>query len=384
MERGPSDALIIMCPLHILIVDDDIAARTAIGSLLRQEGFEVEVAEDGAAALEAVARRCPDLVLTDLQMPGIDGIELCRALRERAPDLPVIVTTGFGDTRSAVRAMREGATDYLQKPLDLDAVLLSIQDAIERRAARIEQARLRLRNDELYHAAVSAVRAHEDIVSIVSHDLRNPLGIITLQAHLLELDASFDQQAVQRILRAAASMDYLIKDLLDESRIRGGHLHLERALHDVADLLADVSELRPLALQKGIRLVFRASAEDLAISCDRRRVSQVLDNLVTNAIKFIPKGGTVTISAAPCDAGVRFEVHDDGAGIALEALPHIFDRFWQAKDRHPAGAGLGLFIAKGIVDAHGGRIWVESQLGVGSTFYVELPLSPPPAAATAR
>lgn len=369
-----TDALKTSLHPRILVVDDDAEARNGLGSLLRGEGFVVEVAEDGAAALVAVRACCPDVVLTDLNMPNIDGLELCRTLRVLEPDLPVVVASA-GDTPAAIRAMKEGAGDYLTKPLDLDAVLISIRHAIEERAAKVEQKQLRLRNEQLYQEALSAVRTYEDIVSIVSHDLRSPLGVICLQAQLLKAEGSASSmEAVDRILRSATRMEHLIRDLLDESRIRNGHLQLERAPHPLAELLEDVSELRPLALQKGVRLAIQQTGDALSVSCDRPRIAQVLDNLVTNAIKFSERGSTVSLSAGPCNDGVSFAIHNDGVGITAEAQPHIFDRFWQTSgDGRRAGVGLGLFIAKGILDAHGGRIWVESEPGFGTTFHVVLP-----------
>lgn len=366
-----------MSHTRIMVVDDDEGARLAMQKLLGGEGFVVDLAESGTSAARKVREAAPDVVLTDLQMPEMDGIALCRALHDWSPDLPVIVVTAFADLDSAVNALRAGAEDYLLKPVDFETMLLTIKRALERRAAKIEREQLRARAQELYQQTLSAVHAHEEILSIVSHDLRNPLGVILMAAKLLAgCEQERDVQAVAaRITRGATRMQRLIADLLDESRIRSGHLRLEYETHSLSQLLADLSELRPLAQQKRIHLDIRPPDPDRLLCCDRTRVSQVLDNLVANAVKFSPQESTVSIFADDTREGVRFAIRDEGPGIAADALPKIFDRFWQSKAGGRTGVGLGLYIVKAIVKAHGGHVWVESQLGFGSTFYVVLPRS---------
>lgn len=364
---------------RILIVDDDPHAYLALQILLRDEGYRVDLAESAAQAFEMVGENLPDLVLTDVQMPGMDGISLCRALNARSPELPVIVVTGFADTATAVRALQAGAEDYLTKPVDFDELLVSVQRAIERRAASVERQHLRARTEELYRQALAAVDAHEEILSVVAHDLRNPLGVISGWAQQLVTDESPNalgksaKLGLSSILRNALRMQRLIADLLDESRLRTGRLPLEYGEHLLSQLLADVSELRALAQQKRVRVDVVPAARDRLVACDRTRMSQVLGNLVANAIKFSPVGGTVTVSVNDDGAGTRFAVRDEGPGIAPDALPKIFDRFWQRKRGDHGGFGLGLYIVKGIVESHGGQISAESQLGDGSTFYVSLP-----------
>jgi signal transduction histidine kinase len=367
-----------MAHTRILVVDDDPHAYHALRVLLTDEGYLVDLAESAARAFEMIAENLPDLVLTDLQMPEMDGIALCRSLYAYDPGLPVIVVTGFADTALAVQALQAGAEDYLTKPVELDQLLLSIQRAIERRAAAVERQHLRERTEELYRQALAAVAAHEEVLSVVAHDLRTPLGVISAWAQQLLSDESvtaFDRPAksgLASISRNALRMQRLIADLLDESRLRTGQLPLEYEEHLLSQLLADVSELRPLAQQKHVRLDVVPPARDRLVACDRARMSQVLGNLLANAVKFSPPGGTVTVSVDDDEAGTRFAVHDDGPGIAPDALPRIFDRFWQTKKGH-GGVGLGLYIVKGIVESHGGQVCAESQLGGGSTFYVSLP-----------
>ena len=226
--------------------------------------------------------------------------------------------------------------------------------------------------------AERAVRAREDVVAIVSHDLRNPVSTIAMAAAVLELDISEQAKAEQIgvIKRAAAGMNRLIVDLLDVSAIEGGRFVVEPEPIPVAPLLKEVCRMMSAqAGQKGQRLECGVQNELPAVLGDRDRLSQVLSNLIGNAIKFVPSGGRIVVAAQPLEKEVAVTVHDTGPGIPDDDLDRIFDRFWHTRRRRGGGAGLGLAIAKGIVEAHGGRIWVESQLGEGTRFNFTLPLA---------
>jgi signal transduction histidine kinase len=367
------------CLPRILIIDDDLSTCRGLQELLRGHGYVVESAQSAAAGFAMLSKHPPDVVLTDLQMPEMDGITLCRGLRAFSPELPVIVITGSMDTGSAVRALQAGAEDYLTKPVDVDELVISIQRAIERRAARVERQQLRVRTTELHRQALAALDANEEVLSVVAHDLRNPLGVIALGAQQLlqaassgALDPSV-RAGASSILRNAERMERLIADLLDESRLRTGGLALERDYHPISQLLTDVSELRPLAQQKSVSLLVRPPEPDRLLFCDRGRMGQALGNLLTNAIKFSAAGSTVTVFVELEERGVRFAVRDEGPGISPDASKRIFDPFWQTEKASRAGIGLGLYIVKGIAESHGGSVSVDSQLGIGSTFYVSVP-----------
>jgi signal transduction histidine kinase len=238
-------------------------------------------------------------------------------------------------------------------------------------------------NAWLYEQAQRATRARQDLLAVVSHDLRNPLGSILMSiALLLELPESEDRGSsrkhLQRIERGAQRMNRLIQDLLDTASIEGGHLSVAPDRLGIAALVGEALEaLQSIAESKSLRLKGELPTELPAICADTSRLQQVLANLLGNAIKFTPAGGTVTVRAQPSGDMVTFSVTDTGSGIAKSDLPHVFDRFWQATRTARLGTGLGLFIAKGIVEAHGGTIWVESKLGEGSTFFFTLPVAPP-------
>ena len=234
-------------------------------------------------------------------------------------------------------------------------------------------------NAHLYDEARAAVRVRDDVLAIVSHDLRNPLStILTSTGRLLDAVDEDDPAArltLERCQRAARRMTHMISDLVDAASLETGTLSLDQRDNELGRVISDALDLLlPLADARGLSLTMQLSGGAERAWCDRERIVQVLSNLVGNAIKFTPRGGNIRVSAEAWGEMVRVAVCDDGPGIAPELIPRIFDRYLhvaQRESRH--GAGLGLYIAKGIVENHGGRLWVESTLGRGSTFFFTLP-----------
>jgi len=247
------------------------------------------------------------------------------------------------------------------------AELLARERAARERAEIAEQRALR------------ALRAREEVLGVVSHDLRNPLSAIGMCARALDEATTLEssaREAVHTINQATEWMQRMIHDLLDVASIEAGQLSVERREEDMVILLIRAAEMfQPLADERGIALVTEIPHHLPNVYLDAERILQVLSNLLGNAIKFVGGGGTVTLRATREPGGVRVSVIDDGPGIPPEELPHVFDRFWHA--RRPAsgqGSGLGLTIAKGIIDAHRGRIWIESTVGEGTKVHVTLPV----------
>ena len=238
-----------------------------------------------------------------------------------------------------------------------------------------------LENARLYHEAREAVRARDEVLAVVSHDLRNPLATIQMGAQfLLDLSPEEDRRITARrqleaVCRSARHANRLIEDLLDVARLELGHFTLDRSVEEIESIVTEAAyAVEGVAGGLAIERVVRGTLPPLLI--DKERVTQVFSNLIGNAVKFTPAGGTVTVGAEPGEGCVRCFVRDTGRGIEHEELPHIFDRYWQAPSGQTRrGAGLGLAIAKGIVEAHGGRIWVESRPGEGSEFSFTLPLA---------
>lgn len=225
-----------------------------------------------------------------------------------------------------------------------------------------------------------AVIARDETVGMVAHDLRNPLSAIKMLSSTGLEEAGLPEAVIenlQLIRSAATQMDGLIQDLLDVTRAEAGQLRVDMKPIAVRDLLdGALHTLRPLVSSAGLKLDV-GSAPPLTVMADAPRIGQVLSNLVGNALKFTPSGGNVTIAVHKADEGAQISVIDNGSGIGREVLPHVFDRFWQMPNAsiRARGAGLGLPIARGIVTAHGGRIWAESEIGKGSTFSFTLSLA---------
>lgn len=225
-----------------------------------------------------------------------------------------------------------------------------------------------------------AIQARDDIIAIVSHDLKNPLSVINLNAMMLmripstENTAEFTRKRVNAILNASDQMTRLISNLLDVARLESGRLKVEPMEETLGAVIHDTLNLfLPLAETKGVSIQEEVSRIDTRVVCDRERIVQVLSNLIGNAIKFTPEGGKICIKCVSKPDAIEISISDTGAGISHESLPHVFDRFWQAKRAQRAGVGLGLAIAKGIVESHGGKIWVESSSNKGTTFCFTLP-----------
>jgi signal transduction histidine kinase len=237
-----------------------------------------------------------------------------------------------------------------------------------------------IENAKLYAALHREVVAREDLLSMVSHDLRNPLAVVYTAARILQVASNVggrERDQVDVIARNAMRMDRMIADLLTAAKVHEGRLPIDPRPQALAPIVAESAEaLSSLAAKTGVELHVEVP-KDLVVVCDAERVVQALCNLVGNALKFTPRGGAIVVSARASEASreALVSVRDTGSGIAPEDIPHLFDRFWQAKAHASRGTGLGLFITKGIVESHGGRIDVTSRVGEGSEFRFTLPLA---------
>jgi PAS domain S-box-containing protein len=254
---------------------------------------------------------------------------------------------------------------------------LHLAEDLARRAA------LAVDNARLYRSAEQAVRTQEEVLHIVAHDLRNPLNAARLSTGTLSrrLRANDGDGDARRILdtidRSLRRADRLIQDLLDIARIEGRRLSVDRVPIASEELIGEALDLLgPMAAEASLALEAEEMAHVPPVLADRERILQVFSNLIGNAIKFTPAGGRIRVAAERSDGEVHFSVTDTGLGFSPEQLGHLFDRYWQAKQTDRRGAGLGLSIAKGIVEVHGGRIWAESVPGAGSTFHFTLPVAP--------
>lgn len=265
-------------------------------------------------------------------------------------------------------ALALATTDYSGR-LYREADLTLVQEIANRAALLIDNARL-------YHQAQEMTHARDQMLSIVSHDLRSPLNTIVTACELLELDLPEDRGARTRssIRRAAGQMNRLLEDLLDVARIEEGCLPLHLEPVELASLLSEVISLHsPVADYRGIRLEKSIAGNNVEFDGDRNRLCQALSNLLDNALKFTPESGEIVLAAELDEHEIHISVSDSGPGIPPNQLPHLFDRFWHTENKRKRGVGLGLTIAKGIAEAHGGRIEVDSQQPGGSRFTLTVP-----------
>jgi signal transduction histidine kinase len=316
-----------------------------------------------------------------------------RRARHQSLLLDVDDATATVELAAARATLRElGITSALLVPLVVGAqtlglVLLAAMSPTRRleptRAVAeelVRRAAVAIENAKLYGDAQEAARQREEMLAVVSHDLRGPLGSILLNAAtLLELLAeNADPElghSAQVIHRAGQRMNRLICDLLDLDNIRKGRLSLELRPHTPAALVEEVVDiLGPLARERRLQLYGDADAELPEVACDRDRIFQVFENLLSNAIQISSAGSRIVVRATANAADVRFAVVDSGPGISEEDQPRVFDRLWRGNGAGYSGTGRGLAIAQGIVEAHGGRIWLESRLGRGTTFHFTLPV----------
>jgi signal transduction histidine kinase len=299
---------------------------------------------------------------------GPDHVDMVRALG--LSSAIVVPIRAKGRTLGAISLARTGSEPY-------GAGDLEVAQEVARRAA------LAVENARLYEQARHAVRARDEVVAVVSHDLRNPLNAVLIAATVLaeygdvERLSERDRKQVEIIRRSAEQMTSLAQDLLEVSSLESGSVSMNPRPCAPSVLVGAAEEMfRPVAEEKGVVLVVGDAVDIPPAQADYGRMLQVFGNLVANAIKFTPPGGRVEVGAERAVDYVRFWVRDTGPGIEREHLPRLFDRFWQARRGGRAGAGLGLAIAKSIVEGHGGQIWAESAPGEGSTFHFTLPVSP--------
>jgi phosphoserine phosphatase RsbU/P len=385
-------------PLRLLLVEDNPGDARLFQEALREIDpcpFDLVWVKRMDEAEKALENGAFDAILLDLSLPDTQGLETVARTQEVAPSVPIVVLTGLDDEEVALEAVRRGAQDYLQKgEVPAPAMVRIVRYAIERKRAEEERRRLLKREQEARRQAEAAseearraTRQRDEVLGMVTHDLRSPLTGIVLGATAALRRGALDEETarmVNAIRREAERMSRLLQDLLDVATIEAGRFAIRSRACDVAEVIEEATELfQPSAEEGGVVLETEVPAELPGIRVDRDRISQVLGNLLSNAIKFTPREGCVTVRARLQGAAVRVSVADTGTGIPPDHQEGLFDRFWQpAPDRKRAGAGLGLAIARGIVEAHGGEIWVESEEGKGSTFHFTVPTVEDPAAGT--
>lgn len=370
---------------RVLIVDDNADMRQYLTHIL-SEYVQVEAVADGTAALAAIQMQSPNLVLSDVMMPRLDGFGLLQTLRSdpRTRDIPVILLSARAGVEAIAVGLEAGADDYLIKPF-------SAQELISRVNAHLQIAHLR---GEALDDARTTIRRKDELLSVVSHELNTPLVSILGWTRLLRANPqnpAMLSTALESIERSATMQAKLVQDLLDVSRIAAGKLRLHLQPTELEAVIEGaIATVTQLAAEAGIHLSWTETAATVVMG-DRERLQQVVCNLLTNAIKFTPKGGRIEVCLSLVtghgsfaeneqlmsnDNYAEIRVTDTGIGIAADFMPYMFEQFRQAEGRNSAkGLGLGLAIARHIVELHNGTIQAQSAgKGQGATFVIRLPL----------
>lgn len=363
---------------EVLIVDDTPDNLRLLSRILSNAGYDVRKALTGEMALTSARARAPDLILLDIRMPYMDGYEVCEQLKAdpQLADIPVIFISALSETWDKVKAFSMGAVDYITKPFQTAEVLARVRTHIQLRQA---QKQLHAQNQQLRHLNEELTRSNQELdqfAYVVSHDLQQPLQSITGFVSLIHLKywSILDAEAqdyLTRIKGAGQRMQRLIQDLL--AYARAGNQTTTFAAIDCNDLLNDtLANLQTLLVEKGATI---AHDHLPTVMGNYTQLGQLLQNLITNAIKFVPpqQSPHVRIDVSPHAEQWLFSVQDNGIGISPEHLERIFEAFQRCHaDQNYSGTGIGLATCKRIVELHGGRIWAESQVGEGTTFYFTL------------
>ncbi|MGH2377622.1 MAG: sensor histidine kinase [Candidatus Limnocylindria bacterium] len=373
---------------RVLVVDDEENVLVTIEAILKMDGYLIDTAQSGERALELLREHDYDVVLTDLRLEDMSGQDILMSIRETTPATVSVMLTGYASLETALAALREGAYDYLIKPSDPEELRATVRRGIERRQLLRRITRLE-ELDEL----------KSQFLSIASHELRTPITAVSGFAQLavrsleerLRSDPPADpkwQADLERLVRQlnviqdqSSKLGRLVRELLDVSRIQSGRLEFRLAPVDMTGLVNEVAEQMRLAAPACMIRV-EANGSGPMVVGDRDHLEQVVGNLIDNAMKYSPAGADVTTKVSTVGEEARIVVEDRGIGIPQDQLSRVFDLFYrtaEAEARRTPGLGLGLYITRGIVERHGGRIWMESEPGKWTRATVALPVQGSPA-----
>ncbi len=371
----------------ILIVDDEPNNLKVLHNLLTQNNYDVRAARDGKTAIEATKATHPDLILMDIKMPSMTGYEACEILKqdEDLADIPVIFISALNNVNDIVKAFQVGGVDYVTKPFQFEEVLARVHNHLtivyQQRQLRSQHDQIegmRQRDQERFNK-ISEVR--EQFIQAATHDLKNPLAIVMGCADLM---SRMDEvrghphlhECIDSILHASKEMMSLVTGMLDLVKMQST-LTLNLQPVELGNFVGElVSSARIKAMERNIDLKLTTQNSDIPVRIDAHLIQRVMDNLISNAIKYSPDDTTVEIMTVQEENKAVVHITDQGFGIDPDHIKHIFDPFFRAKkydgEREIEGTGLGLSVVKELIEQHNGHINVVSELGEGTTFSIYL------------
>ena len=367
----------------LLIVDDTPANLRLLSHVLSKEGYEFVEATDGNEALEMAEKHVPDLILLDIMMPGMSGFEVIKKLKENEllEDIPIIFLSSHTETDDKVEGFRSGGVDYITKPFQKEETLARIKAHLQ---IRFLQKQLNERINILREREVELSRLNQkkdDLVRTVSHDIKNPLtgiiGLVKLMRDSDKISAEEQKQMLSVIEDSGNNLLNLVRDVLDREAKVAESEELDYSEVKVGELLARVISMnKAKAIVKDINLDYSIKPSGFNVLIDQIKIEIVINNLVANALKFTPSGGSISVEVSKEKDVIKFEVRDTGIGIP-EKMQHDLFRDPKKSSRlgtsGEVGTGLGLDIVQLYVELHKGKIWVESTLNKGTSFFIEIP-----------
>jgi len=363
---------------QIIVIDDDPALRRACEAALKRAGYPVETFADGPSGLARTQELNPALIIVDLKMPGMDGMEVIQRAKKSNPDTVSIVITGFATVTTAVDAMKAGAFDFLPKPFTAEELRVILARGLEHRRLLLETRRLREEKE---------TQARK-FITFVSHQLKSPLGAVQQYLDVLRYQADGGKQGpggglearqrqwIDRSSDKIAGMLQVIRDWLTISKVEGGQLATDRVPVCWQEFAPDVVETAAAADNRQVKIINELPADLPPVIGDATALRMLLGNLVGNAVKYNHPDGEVRLTATADDAGVTLAVSDTGPGIAPENQEHVFEEFFRVVGESTAGksgTGMGLPICRKIAEELGGSLTLEGELSKGSTFTVTMP-----------
>jgi two-component system, sensor histidine kinase and response regulator len=384
---------------YVLIVDDDNALLQALPQAiyLRMNDVKVDTCDSALEALEQIKQHEYDAIVSDIKMPGMDGLALLGKIQELCPRTPTLLITGHGDHSLAIQALRGGAYDFIQKPIERDYFIAALHRAIQTHQLRVQVAEqqqalelhaksLEQTIQERTRELIAANAAKDEFLSIASHELKTPLsslkGMTQLLRRRLERAGSNEAGSLVNMENSIRRMEVLVNDLLNISFIEMGMFVLHQQPCEMGELCRRLVNEYVAGTNPPPVVRVEILDEPSMVSVDVERIEQVVINLLSNARKYSAAGSPIRLVVRQENGACIVSVHDSGVGISSEMLPHIFERFYrvpgiEVQTGSSVGLGLGLYISKQIVERHGGRIDVQSIKDQGSVFSITFPLSSP-------